>query len=105
MARLIVTLDYYVPRGLLRGSVLADRVEAVTLDRGERELLGLDLTSDTTSTEGNYVIRTLVLQQTEQGSLDIPGESNLIAATRGLYAGALACALPACVEAATPVVS
>ena len=107
-----VTLSYYVQRGLIRPSVLSDKVEAVILDHGEQELLGLTLVSDTTiepdaadTVPGTTLVRTLVLEQTAQGALDIPGEANLIAATAHLYEGVLAACLPGIVSAGEPVVS
>lgn len=108
-----VTLTYVIRVGLARASALLARVQAIVLNTGELDLLGMTVVSDTTvvvstapeCAEPPFLERTVVLETTAQGDELFPTPDALMDATRQLWRARLNLLVPGIVTAAEPVVT
>jgi len=107
-----VTLAYAIRVGLARASALLARVQAIVLNTGELDLLGMDVVSDVTvvvvdpqCAEAPFLERTVVLQTNAQGDELFPNTDAIMDATRQLWRARLNLLVPAVVTAAEPVVT
>jgi hypothetical protein len=108
-----VTLDYFIRFGLAKASSLLSRVEAIVLNTGELDLLGMSIVSDTTvvvstapeCAEPAFLQRTVVLETNAQGDALFPDADALQDATRQLWRSRLNLLVPGVVTADEPVVT
>lgn len=99
-----VTLSYTILVGLQSAANLLAKVQAIVLDTGETELLGMDVVSDDSVVEGCDIVRTVVLETNAQGDELFPTPDAIADATRQLWRSRLNLLLPGIVTAAEPVV-
>ena len=107
-----VTLAYAIRLGLAQASSLLARVQAIVLNTGELDLLGMVIVSDVTVIvvdpqcgEPPFLERTVVLQTNAQGDSLFPTADAIMDATRQLWRARLNLLVPAVVTAAEPVVT
>lgn len=107
-----VTLDYDCDFGLVQNPVnFSARVVAVDVYDGSNPLtnilaiLGMTVSSDTTSLVGTILRRRIVLATSALGDQLYPNAVALRDATRNLFRAALSMRLPCLVTAAEPVVT
>jgi hypothetical protein len=100
-----VTLEYTAPVGLQPAATIANKLGAISIYRGELDMLGLVRVSDSAAVVSGEAVRTIVLETTTDGDVLWPDADALESATRNLYTQSLAYALPGKVSAAEPVVA
>jgi hypothetical protein len=100
-----VTLSYHVSVGLQLAANLLAKVQAIVLNTGELDLLGMSIVSDVTAVEDCDIVRTVVLETNAQGDELFPSVDALQDATRQLWRSRLNLLVPGIVTADEPVVT
>jgi hypothetical protein len=100
-----VTLSYHVSLGLQLAANLLAKVQAIVLNTGELDLLGMTVASDTSAVEDCDIVRTVVLETNAQGDELFPSDDALQDATRQLWRSRLNLLIPGIVTADEPVVT
>ncbi len=100
-----VTLSYRVSVGLQSAANLLAKVDAIVLNTGELDLLGMTIVSDESIVTDCFIERTVVLETNAQGDALFPTADALQDATRQLWRSRLNLLVPGIVAADEPVVT
>lgn len=101
----MIVLTYTIETGMQDPDVVAPRVAAIALNRGELDLIGASVVGDTTSVSADAVTRSIALAFTAAGEALFPTNAQKIAVTRGLWRGVLNLRVPGQVAESVEAVS